>query len=66
MSARQVTCKMCGVIIIVLLTDMGNANDCLCLECSGATLEDFLEDGISKDDHIQDRVETMRTFHGKD
>lgn len=65
MNARQLKCKMCGATIAVLLADMGNANNSLCLECSGATLEDFLEDGISDDDHIQDRVEAMRTFHGK-
>lgn len=64
MSTRQIKCEMCGAAIAALLTDMGNANGSLCLECSGATLEDFLEDGISEDEHVQDRVEAMRIFHG--
>lgn len=35
-------------------------------QCSEATLADFLEDGISDEDHMLDHVEQMRTFHGCD
>lgn len=38
---REPRCSVCGAVIVEVLSNVGPANDYLCLECSGATLEDF-------------------------
>lgn len=53
---RAPKCEICGAVIAIVLSDAGGANGYLCLECSGATLKDFDE---------FERVDEMRTFHGK-
>lgn len=63
---REPKCDNCGVVITLLLSTTGNANGYLCLDCSGATLDDFLEEGVSDEDRMADRVEQMRAFHGRD
>jgi len=49
-------CSVCGAEIVEPLSEVSGATDWVCLECSGATIEDFDE---------SDRVHEMRTFHGK-
>jgi hypothetical protein len=63
---RKPRCSACRKVIEVVLSDVGAANDYLCLECSGATLEDFMEEGMTEEDEIENRVHAMRTFHGED
>lgn len=53
---KEPKCEVCGAVIIAVLSDVGSANGYLCLDCSGTTLEDFDE---------FERVDEMRTFHGK-
>jgi tRNA(Ile2) C34 agmatinyltransferase TiaS len=40
---REPKCESCGAAIVAVLSDAGSANGFLCLDCSGATLEDFNE-----------------------
>jgi len=56
---------MCGKEITALLSQVAGASGTLCLECSGATIEDFMEEGIGEDDYLENEIETRRTFHGK-
>lgn len=67
MSSEKVKrCSVCRKEIVAVLSDVGPANDYLCLECSGATLEDFMEEGMAEEDEIDNHVHMMRLFHGKD
>jgi len=61
---REPRCEGCGAVIIDALTDAPGAVGYLCLECSGAVLEDFLEEGMTEEDYAEDRVHHLRTFHG--
>lgn len=63
--SRKRKCSECGAVIIAALSDVGSAND-ICLECSGATLADFLDDDMTEEDYRDNQVELLRTFHGKD
>lgn len=67
---KEPKCDVCGVVIILMLSEPVGASGNLCLKCSGATLGDFLdgvfEEGISEEDYLLDRVETVRIFHGGD
>lgn len=58
---RQPKCKMCGAEIVEPLSEAQGATDWLCLECSGATLADF----VDEDDYVEERVEMQRALHGK-
>lgn len=58
---REPRCKVCKAVIVEVLSDTGPANDFLCLGCSGATLEDFMDEG----EYSENRIDEMRTFHGK-
>jgi len=61
---REPKCEGCGKRIIAPLSEVSNANGWLCLECSGAVLDDFLEEGVTEEDYGADHVHLMRTFHG--
>lgn len=63
--SRPRKCSECGVEIVALLSDVGSTND-ICLKCSGATLEDFLDDDMTEEDYSDNQIEVMRSFHGKD
>lgn len=63
---RQPKCKMCGAEIIETLVEASPANDWLCLQCSGATIEDFMEDGMTEEDYAEERAHILHQFHGKD
>lgn len=63
---RQPRCRVCGVEIVFELSEVSPAADWICLECSGATLADFMEEGMTEEDYSDNQIETMRTFHGKD
>jgi len=61
---REPRCEGCGAEIIDALTDAPGAVGYLCLECSGAVLDDFLEDDRTEEDYVADRIQDLRTFHG--
>lgn len=63
---REPKCKMCGTVIVEMLVEVSPAADTVCLECSGATIEDFMEAGLTDEDHLENEVEALRIFHGKD
>jgi hypothetical protein len=42
--ARAPKCKVCGAEILEALTEVSGAVEWLCLECSGATLADFMDE----------------------
>lgn len=59
---KQPRCSMCGALITESLIVVSPANDWLCLDCSGATIGDL----VDEDEYAEDRVETLRAFHGID
>lgn len=58
--------KVCRSEIVEPLVETSPANDWLCLECSGVTLADLMEEGMTEDDYAQNETEMRRLFHGGD
>ena len=56
-----INCGECGAVIVHLLTDHETV-DCICLDCSGALLSDFLNTGFFDSDesplHFKMRAES--------
>ncbi len=66
MSKRRPRCKVCRAEILEPLIETSPANGWLCLECSGVTLADLMEEDMTEDDYAQNELEMRRLFHGGD
>lgn len=58
---RSPRCKICRAEIVEPLVEVSPASDWLCLECSGVTLGDL----VDEDEYAENEIEMRRLFHGK-